>query len=195
LNCNYDYSANKDFLKDASLSGDLVEASSNDDLAVSYEVSHNFADRKTNLKLAAHMGDTTVGAEIDDRELKEINFNRDVKVSDRTVNLQPSWIVKAKTARVKMMSAMGKDRLKAQLDYANGGATNYELGFERNLEDGRDVSATFRPASKDLDVELVDNTFEKGATWTAKASVPLEADGRNNILDAAKLTLKRSWAW
>merc|ERR1712150_255812 len=133
-------------------------------------------------------GDTTGGAEIDDRELKEINFNRDVKVSDRTVNLQPSWIVKAKTARVKMMSAMGKDRLKAQLDYADGGATNYELGFERNLEDGREVSATFRPASKDLDVELVDNTFEKGATWTAKASVPLEADGRNNILEAAKLT-------
>lgn len=57
------------------------------------------------------------------------------------------------------------------------------------------MSATFSPGDKNLDVELVDNKFESGATWTAKASVPLENAGSNNILDAAKLTLKRSWTW
>ena len=61
------------------------------------------------------------------------------------------------------------------------------------LEDGRDVSATFRPDKKDAEIEYVDNKFESGATWTATASVPLEDS--SNILDAAKLTLKRSWSW
>ena len=68
----------------------------------------------------------------------------------------------------------------------------YEVGYARNLEAGRDLEATFNPDSKNLDVELVDTKFESGATWTAKASVPLEG---NNILDAAQLTLKRSWSW
>jgi len=83
----------------------------------------------------------------------------------------------------------------SQVDFnPNDKSTSYELGYERQLEEGRDVSATFNPNDKNLDVELVDNKFESGATWTAKASVPLEG-GSNNILDAAKLTLKRSWNW
>ena len=83
-----------------------------------------------------------------------------------------------------------------QIDFdTRDNSAAYEVGYEHSLEDGRDVSATFSPGDKNLDVELVDNKFESGATWTAKASVPLENAGSNNILDAAKLTLKRSWTW
>merc|ERR1711871_434324 len=107
--------------------------------------------------------------------------------------------VKSKTARVKLMSKLGdsnKDSINAQIDYAtDGGALSYEVGYDRIIDDGRDVSATFSPDSKDLDIEYVDNTFESGATWTAKASVPLEQGGSSNILDGAKLTLKRAWQW
>jgi len=198
LRANYDYNANQNFLKDVELSGDLMEASSDDDVRVSYEVSHNFADKKTNVKLQANSQGTTVGAEIDDRQLQEVSAERDVDIGDRKVNVQPSWLVQAKTARVKLMSALGNDndRVSAQVDYdTQGKSTSYEVGYERNLEQGRDVSATFKPASKDLDVEYVDNNFESGATWTAKASVPLENSGSNNILDSAKLTLKRAWQW
>jgi len=197
LKCNYDYKDNKDFLKDCSLSGDLVEAASDDDVRVSYDVSHNFGDRKTNVKLTAQTRGTTMGAEIDDRELKEVSAERDVDVGDNKVNADVSWIVKAQTARVKLMSNMGasKDKVKAQIDYdTRDNSASYEVGYEHQLEDGRDVSASFNPADKNLDVELVDNKFESGATWTAKASVPLEKSG-SNILDAAKLTLKRSWSW
>jgi len=199
LRCNYDHNANKDFLKDVQLSGDLVEASNNDDVRVSYEVTHSFSDSKTNVKLSANTQGTTIGAEIDDRQLQEVSAERDVDLGGNTVNVQPSWLVKAKTARVKLMSSLGKDndKVSAQVDYDTGAGAvgGVELGYERRLEDGRDVSATFKPSSKDLDVEYVDNKFENGATWTAKASVPLENNGGSNLLDAAKVTLKRSWSW
>ena len=142
----------------------------------------------------------TLGAEYDQADgLKEVSAQRDVKLGDQNVNVQPSWMVKAQTARVKLMSRLGdsnKDSVSAQVDYATqGGAISYEVGYDRNLEDGRDVSATFNPDNKNLDIDYVDNKFEKGATWTASANVPLESGGSNNILDAAKVTLKRSWQW
>jgi len=198
LRCNYDYKDNKDFLKDCSFSGDLVEASSDDDVRVSYDVSHNFGDKKTNVKLTANTRGTTLGAEIDDRELKEVSAERDLDLGDNKVNTDVSWMVKAQTARIKLMSNLGdsKDKVKAQIDFdTRDNSAAYELGYEHQLEEGRDMSATFSPGNKNLDVELVDNKFESGATWTAKASVPLENSGSNNILDAAKLTLKRSWTW
>jgi hypothetical protein len=197
LKCNYDYKDNRDFLKDCSLSGDLMEGASDDDVRVSYEVSHNFGDKKTNLQLSANTRGTMLGAEVDDRELKEVSAVRDVDVGDQSINTEASWLVKAQTARVKLMSNLrGSDRVKAQIDFnPNDNSASYELGYEHQLEEGRDVSASFNPADKNLDIELVDNKFESGATWTTKASVPLEMSGSNNILDAAKLTLKRSWNW
>jgi len=198
LKCNYDYKDNRDFLKDCSLSGDLVEAASDDDVRVSYDVSHNFGDKKTNVELQAHTHGTTVGAKVDDRQLKEVSAVRDLDIADNKVNADVSWMVKAQTARVKLMSNLGKgaDRVKAQIDYdTRDNSASYELGYEHKLEEGRDVSASFKPGDKSLDVELVDNKFESGATWTATASVPLENSGSNNILEAAKLTLKRQWNW
>ena len=139
-----------------------------------------------------------LSAEYDQADgLTEVSAERDVDVGDRSVNLQPSWLVNAKTARVKLMSKLsGGDRVSAQVDYAtNGGDISYEVGYDHNLEDGRDVSATIKPGSKEVEIDYVDNKFEKGATWTASAAVPLENSGSSNLLDAAKVTLKRSWAW
>jgi len=194
LKANYDYNSNKDFLKDVSLSGDLTEAGS---LAVSYEVNHNFQNKNTEVKLTAVSDGTTLSADYDtEDQLKEVGLAREVEVGDQKVDFQPSWLVKAKTARVKLMSGIGGggDKLSAQIDYATeGGSASYELGYSHSLEEGRDVSATFKADDKDLEVEYVDSTFENGATWTAKATVPV--GDANNILDAAALTLKRSWSW
>jgi len=198
LKANYDYNANKDFIKDVSLSGDLLEASSGDDIAVSYEVSHDFTDKNTNVKLTANTQGTTLGAEYDQAGgLTEVSAERDVELGDQKVNVSPSWLVNAKTARVKLMSKLsGGDSVSAQVDYdTSGGDATVEVGYDHNLEAGRDISATIKPKDKQVDVDYVDTTFEKGATWTASASVPLENSGSSNILDAAKLTLKRSWAW
>jgi hypothetical protein len=199
MKANYDYNANRDFVKDVEFSGDLLEASSADDIRVSYEVSHNFADKNTNVKLSANTQGTTIGAEMDrNGGLSEVSAQRDVDIGDQRVSVEPSWMVKANTARVKLMTKLGgnSDNVGVQVDYnQDGGASGLEVSYDHNLEDGRDVSATFRPDSKDLEVEYVDNKFESGASWTATANVPLENGGSNNILDAAKLTLKRSWSW
>lgn len=197
LRADYDHSANRDFLKEVSLSGDLIEGSG-DDLSVAYDVSHDFSSKNTNVKLTANTAGTTLSAEYDQNDgIKEVSAERDVEIADQQVNVQPSWLVKAQTARVKLMSKLGdRDSVSAQIDYdTNGKSTSYEVGYDRNLEEGRDVSATFNPDKKQLDVDLVDNKFESGATWTASASVPLENAGSNNILDAASVTLKRAWSW
>merc|ERR1711871_538852 len=185
-----------DFLKEVSFSGDLLDASG-DDMQVSYDVNHNFKTKNTEVTLSAAMQGNTVSVDYDtENQLKEVSAERSVDVADYKVDLKPSWLVQAKTARVKMMSALGgnKDRLSAQVDYnTDGGSVAYELGYSRSLEDGKEVSATFTPDSNQLDVEYVDSKFENGATWTAKASVDTGDFG--NVMDATKLTLKRSFTW
>lgn len=194
LNANYDYNANKDFLKEVSLEGDLVDGKG-DDLSVSYQVTHDFSSKNTNVRLMANTQGTNLAAEFDRNDgLKEVSAQRDVDLGDQSVNVQPSWLMKAKTARVKMMSRLGSgDSLSAQVDYnPDSQDLSYEVGYDHSLQEGRDISATLKPGSKQLDVNYVDNKFEDGATWTASAAVPLDG---GNALDAAKLTLKRSWQW
>merc|ERR1712066_21771 len=75
----------------------------------------------------------------------------------------------------------------------NSGNSEVELGFSRQMKGGKSLSATLTPKNKDLEVELVDSSFEDGATWTATANMAL--DDAANMKDSAKLSLKRSWAW
>ena len=146
-------------------------------------------------------------------------------LSDYTVNVSPSWLVQAKTARVKLMSTFGsdKDSVSAQIDYDTDAqsASATEVTYDRALEDGRSVSTTYTPSSKNLEIEYTDDGFDsvrgdrvvrpaalaappaprltcppsraQGATWTATANVGLD-DG-DNILDAASVSVKRSWTW
>jgi hypothetical protein len=194
MNCNYDYNDNRDFLKDVSFSGDLVEGEG-DDLSVGYEVTHNFGSKNTEVKLSASVAGTAFSADYDtESSLKEVGLSRSVDVGDQKVDLSPSFLVQAKTARVKLMSALGSggDSVSAQVDYGtDGGSVSYELGYSHNIDAGRDLSATFSPDGNNLEVEYTDTTFESGSTWTATANVPVDG----NALDAAKLTLKRSWSW
>lgn len=196
LRCNYDYNDNRDFLKEVSLSGDILEGSG-DDLSVSYDVNHNFKSKNTEVTLTAATGGNTITVDYDtDSQVKEVSAARSVDVGDRSVDLEPSWLVQAKTARVKMMTALGSggDKVNAQVDYnTDDSSVAYEVGYSHSLEDGKDVSATFSPNSNELEVEYVDSKFESGATWTATATVDTSDAG--NILDAASLKLKRSLSW
>lgn len=195
LTADYDRNANKDFLSSLNVAGDIISASKDDDVSVSYELTHDFASQGTNVKLSANtkIEGTKVGVESADGDI-EVSAVRDVDLGDQTVNVQPSWLVKAKTARVKLMSKLnGGDALSAEINYSASGDTNYELGYDHNIEAGRDVSAKFNGESGEIAVDYVDAKFEDGATWTASASVPYDAG--SDVMDKAKLTLKRSWAW
>jgi len=193
MNVKYDYAKSKDSLQEVSFSGNLVDDS---DMRVGYEVTRSFDGGNTAVKVSAQTGGTTLAAEYDTNEqLKEVSASRTVEISDRKVDVEPSWLVKAKTARVKLMSALGdSDSLSAQVDYdTNSGDAEVEVGFSRQLKAGKSLSATLTPKNKDLEVELVDSSFENGATWTATANLPLE--DASGITNNAKVSLKRSWAW
>lgn len=199
VKAKYDYNANRDFLKEVSLSGNLLEADNTDDIAFGYEVTRDFAACNTNVKLTASSHGYSLSAEYDPEEqLRQVGVAREVEVGDYKVDVQPTWLVNAKAARLKLMSAVndGKDRLSAQFDYDVDGqqAKDVELSFARTLEQGKILSASFKPEKSDLEVSFEDSTFESGATWTATANVPLNSDP-SNILDAARVTLKRSWGW
>ena len=64
MNANYDYNANKDFLKEVSLEGDLMDGKG-DDLSVSYQVTHDFSSKNTNVRLMANTQGTNLAAEFD----------------------------------------------------------------------------------------------------------------------------------
>jgi len=209
LDLEYNSQANRDFFETATLSGALFEPSEGapakgrkkavaaSDFGLTYEVSHNFVDKNTGVKLSAQAKALgyPVNAEIDGQDgITEVGTELDLDAGDESVNVQPSWLVKAQTARVKLMSKLGGgDKLTAQVDYKpDGGDTAYELTLDHNIDDGRDVSATFGSDSNAVEVEYTDSKSEAGATWTASASVPTEA---TNIVDAAKISLKRSWQW
>ena len=191
LSAEYDYRANKDFLKEASLTGSLAEG----DINVDYEVTHDFVAKNTNTKLTASktVEGIKFGAEVSGGSLEEVSAEKDLDAGDNTINVVPSWLVQAKTARVKLMSKLGDDdTLSAQVDYKpDGGDTSYEVTLDHNLEAGRDLSATVDGDT--VEVEYTDTKSEAGATWTASASVPTNAGG--NLLDAAKVSVKRSWTW
>jgi len=196
LDCTYDRNACKNYLNTATLSGNLVDRTAADDVKLDYEVTKNFQGSKnTEVKLTTMMSGTKVTAEIDsDDSLTKLTAQRVVTVGDREVDMEPSFLVKTQTARLKMASMFGKDKLKAQLDWeTEGSASSYELGYERGLADGKVLSATLVPADKNLEIELVDSKFESGATWTATANLPFEDSA--SVVDNAKLTLKRSWSW
>jgi len=181
VNVKYDYAASKDSLQEVSFSGDVSD--------VGYEVTRSFDSGDVTVKLTAAIDGTTLSAEKDGDEI-EVSASRTVKVSDRKVDVEPSWLVSAKKARVKLMSALGDDSVSATVDYdTNSGESAVEVGYSTDLSESRSLSATLTPASKDLEVELVDSGFESGATWTATATANLEDAA------AAKVTLKRSWAW
>jgi hypothetical protein len=192
VDCSYDYNENREGLKEVKLSGNLVDGSG-DDLSVGYEVTKSFSgDKGTDVTLTASTGGTNFGVDLSaDDQLKEVRASRSVSVGDQTLDVEPSFLVKAQKARVKLASAFGKDRVNAQVDYdTNDSSAAFEVGYSRDLEDGRQLSATLTPADKNLEVELVDSKFEDGATWTATANVPLE-----DAKDGAKLSLKRAWTW
>jgi hypothetical protein len=201
LECTYDYAANKDFIKSATLSGDLQDS---DDLTVSYEVSHDFGSDKTSAVLTAVSSGTTVKANYDTEDsLTEVTAERTVDTGffeKKSTDVSVGYLVKSQTARVKLMSAVGDDTISASVDYSQADSVSgLELGYQRSLKNGQDMTATFSPEKKNMEVELVDSNFESGATWTATASVPLDDPNAIATLfgqeNGVTLSLKRSWNW
>merc|ERR1711957_739261 len=88
--------------------------------------------------MGAEVSGTTVTAELDTADnLKEVGASRSVTIGDRDVTVSPSFLVKAQTARVKLMTALGKDNLSVQADIDGTDLSAIEVEYERDLDDGR----------------------------------------------------------
>jgi len=74
-------------------------------------------------------------------QLREVGVSSILSLGDQKVNLKPTWLVKAKAARVQLMSALneGKDQLSAQFDYDVDGreVNGIELGLDHKLKEGK----------------------------------------------------------
>ena len=184
LTADYDRSESENSLKSISLSGDA----SDDGLAVSYDVEHNFKSGDTEVSLSAVSSDITLGVELDGSDVTEFSAQRELDLGS-TVDTKVTWLVKAATARVKMMTALGDATVSAQVDVKDGETSNLEVGYEANLKKGRDLSVSYN--DKELEFEVVDTNFERDATWTATATMQ---HPELNLEDLA-LNLKRSWSW
>merc|ERR1711957_1067491 len=83
LDVSYDYAGNKEFLKDATLAGSLMDASG-DDVSLSYEVTKTFADKAVELKLTAGLSGTTVTGTFDTvDQMTEVSALRTVRAPQR----------------------------------------------------------------------------------------------------------------
>ena len=64
----YDYAANKEGLDEVTLTGDLVEATSSDDIAVGYKLTRHVASKKNDLKVTATSKGTTIYGEYNNNQ-------------------------------------------------------------------------------------------------------------------------------
>ena len=65
-------------------------------------------DKGTDVTLAASTGGINFGVDLSaDDQLKEVRASRSVSVGDQTLDVEPSFLVKAQKARVKLASAFG----------------------------------------------------------------------------------------
>ena len=79
----YDYSENKEGLKEVSLTGELLEAENDDDIAVGYKLTRHVASKKNDLKLTASTKGTKIYGEYNDNQLAEVGASREVEIGDQ----------------------------------------------------------------------------------------------------------------
>lgn len=192
MEANYDSSVSKDWVKDVSFSGDIGEG----DMGVSYEISHDFGDDTSGVKLSKEVGGITVSVDSDLSTVTEVSAAMTQDLGDQSVDVDASFLVASNTARVKLMSKLsGGDTLTAEVNYKpDDGSTTYNVEYDHNLSDGKDLHVEVGSDSGDVKVDYVDSKFEDGAVWTASASVPTNG-AANDLLDKASLSLKRAWKW
>lgn len=188
LTVEYDRSASESGLKTVSLAGVLSE---DKDMTVSYEVEHDFTADSTDVSLTAVSGDTTFGAEydVDAGEITEFSAQKDLDIGGSDIDTTVTWKVADSNARVKMITAMGDATVTGEFTYNDGDVSDLEIGYDTNLEAGRDLSISY--TDDEVEIEVTDTNFEDDATWTATATLKHpELD-----LDDMTITLKRSWEW
>lgn len=208
-------------LDELRLKGDLYDEN---DIKVSYEVSHDMGSEVSKTKLSASVKGNGVVVEKSgasyDLELSPQEYQGqsvtatykggvwDYKLA---LGVPSSVLEKVKDAlggkvdigvkpKLNIGSKTGScaitvDALKAELDYdLNGNKLGYEASYSSDTPLGA-LKATLKPQDKAVAVEIVDSTIEEGAKWKANFNVPIDTNPTSLTADDLKLSVKRTVTW
>jgi hypothetical protein len=188
LSAEYDRASRRDFLTEATLSGDSGN--------IKYELTTKF-DGSTECKLATTTSDgTTLEAEGDvnpwygSGKVSKLTASRSVNVRGQDCEIELAHHMSSRTSgpesKLTVSSALGSGIKAIGLLNSKGGDSSlaYEVEYDTSLNEGRTLSAKVRPFEGTGKVEYTDSST-LDATLTA--TFPLG--------EAPKVTLKRSFGF
>lgn len=200
----YELKGNRNFLKDASLAGDVAYMGVN----LIYEATQSFksrglADRNVNLKLGTAAAGAKVLAEYSTSSpdsIKALSLGRSFDVGACTLSGMVEYQGAAKAVKYAMQANLRVmqqylSSVKATVTrkMAAGADVNYEMELAQKLSPGRGISATLKN-SKVLALEYLDAALDPAAEWTLTATMLLDDGVREAVANPA-ITLKRAWVF
>ena len=103
--------------------------------SASYEVNYDLSTKDVAVKLSTDLEGTKVTLDSSADGMQEVAVERDVSVAGFDLTVQPSWMVKAQSARVQLMTKLGgSDDVTVAFDYADGDVSNAEVSESASLE-------------------------------------------------------------
>lgn len=100
------------FLKDATATGSVPAGP----VKMGYKVSHDFVKHKPSVALNGKVGSTTLATSVEGVTPVKATVSQALRAGAFSLNLEPAWLIKARTASVTAKSAyaVGKDKISAQ---------------------------------------------------------------------------------
>lgn len=175
LSLMYDLKAKKDFIKEAKLAGAFAD--------VKYTLTHAIGKGLTGLTLTSKQAGHTLKMVGDTAHaLTQVSAKGSYNVSDYELDYEPTYFIKGRKSKLTLSTVLGGGvSATGSLVATNAGkvSTDFLLGYECSLSEGRELSAKMSPAKQAAVVEVTDTATEPGATWVAK--LDLVTGGRPEI--------------
>jgi len=156
LDAAYDMKANRDFLKEATVSGAFDE--------VGYALTHNFASGASKLALTTkQMGAQFKAVLAGSKVLSTVSAKKSLSVADCAVSIEPEVNVADSSAKVKATAsyALGAGAaINGELTSTNDGdvSTAFDISYSGEI-DGRKVKAVVKPREQEAELTVVDSAI------------------------------------
>jgi len=169
LSLMYDMKAKKDFIKEAKLAGALAD--------VKYTLTHAIGKGLTGLTLTSKQAGHVLKAAGDSASMvTSVSAKGSASLGGFELDYEPAYMLKKKLSKLTLSAALGGGVSATGVVTATSAGemgSDYELGYDASLGEGRALSATVRPTDKAGAIEVTDTATEPGATWVAAMSLAL----------------------
>jgi len=161
--------AKKDFIKEAKLAGALAD--------VKYTLTHAIGKGLTGLTLTSKQAGHVLKAAGDSASMvTSVSAKGSASLGGFELDYEPAYMLKKKLSKLTLSAALGGGVSATGVVTATSAGemgSDYELGYDASLGEGRALSATVRPTDKAGAIEVTDTATEPGATWVAAMSLAL----------------------